>query len=64
MIIRFISKFFIFAIVLTTLSSCAEEEQGRILSYEKGIYLGKKDQSLSDDQLRKLMSRSHIQRVY
>ena len=26
--------------------SCKEEEQNRLLSYQKGVYLGKKDQEL------------------
>jgi RAB protein geranylgeranyltransferase component A len=52
------------ATVVVALSSCAEEEQNRVLSYDKGTYLGKQDQSLSSDQLRELMMRSHIQRVY
>jgi hypothetical protein len=46
------------------LSACAEEEQNRLLSYDKGTYLGKADQSLSSDQVRQLMMRSNIQRVY
>ncbi len=46
------------------LSACAEEEQNRVLSYEKGTYLGKTDQRLSKDQLRKLINRSNSQRVY
>ena len=50
--------------VVAALSACAEEEQNRLLSYDKGTYLGKADQSLSTDQVRQLMMRSHIQRVY
>lgn len=50
--------------VVGALSACAEEEQNRLLSYDKGTYLGKADQSLSPDQVRQLMMRSHIQRVY
>ena len=46
------------------LTACAEEEQNRLLSYEKGTYLGPADQSLSDEQVRKLMTRADIQRVY
>ena len=26
--------------------SCKEEEQNRVLNYQKGVYLGKKDQKL------------------
>ena len=50
--------------VVGALSACAEEEQNRLLSYDKGTYLGKADQSLSPDQVRELIMRSHIQRVY
>ena len=46
------------------LAGCAEEEQNRVLSYEKGTYLGKVDQKLSEDQLRKLVVRSNGQRAY
>jgi hypothetical protein len=63
-----ITRDFIKVLVLATfvaaLSSCAEEEQNRLLSYEKGTYLGPADQSLSDEQVRKLMTRADIQRVY
>ena len=38
------------------LLACAEEEQNRLLRYEKGTYLGKVDQQLSEDQLRQLIS--------
>jgi len=49
---------------IAALSSCAEEEQNRLLSYEKGTYLGKADQSLSAEQVRELTARAGIQRVY
>jgi len=64
LITRHLFKVFALATVVAALSSCAEEEQNRVLSYYKGTYLGKQDQSLSSDQLRELMMRSHIQRVY
>ena len=57
-------KFFALVSFVTALSSCAEEEQNRLLNYEKGTYLGAADQSLSDEQVRKLMARAEIQRVY
>ena len=59
-----ILKFIALTAVVAALSACAEEEQNRLLSYDKGSYLGKADQSLSTDQVRQLMMRSHIQRVY
>ena len=64
MITRDFLKVFLLAAFVTVLSSCAEEEQNRLLSYEKGTYLGPADQSLSDEQVRKLMARADIQRVY
>ena len=49
--------------VAAGLSACAEEEQNRVLSYQKGTYLGKTDQQLSEKQLRALINRSNAQRV-
>jgi hypothetical protein len=45
-------------------SSCREEEQGRLLSYEKGTYLGKADTALSAEQLSELANRSRLQGGY
>ena len=64
MITRNFLKVLVLATFVAALSSCAEEEQNRLLSYEKGTYLGPADQSLSDEQVRKLMTRADIQRVY
>ena len=64
MITRDFLKVLVLATFVAALSSCAEEEQNRLLSYEKGTYLGPADQSLSDEQMRKLMTRADIQRVY
>lgn len=64
MITRDFLKVLLLATFVAALSSCAEEEQNRLLSYEKGTYLGPADQSLSDEQVRKLMTRADIQRVY
>ena len=64
MINRDFLKVIVLATFVAALSSCAEEEQNRLLSYEKGTYLGPADQSLSDEQVRKLMTRADIQRVY
>ena len=64
MITRAFLKVLVLATFVAALSSCAEEEQNRLLSYEKGTYLGPADQSLSDEQVRKLMTRADIQRVY
>ena len=64
MITRDFLKVLLLVTFVAALSSCAEEEQNRLLSYEKGTYLGPADQSLSDEQVRKLMTRADIQRVY
>jgi hypothetical protein len=44
------------------LAGCREQEQGRPLSFEPGVYQGEKLQPLSDDQLRALQDRSRIMR--
>ncbi len=43
------------------LSSC-QEEQGRILNYKKGVYLGKKDDSLTKEQVNNLKIHTSRQR--
>ena len=40
------------------LSGCREEEQGRILSFEKGTYLGKEDEKLPAEQRDALKQRA------
>ena len=64
LIIRNLIRLFALVIVAAAISACAKEEQNRLLSYEKGTYLGKADQSLTSEQVRKLMTRADIQRVY
>ena len=44
------------------LSACDEAEQGRVLRYEKGTYMGPKDQALSSEQQADLRARSHLQK--
>tara|TARA_B100001564_G_C20041540_1_gene403519 strand:+ start:136 stop:330 length:195 start_codon:yes stop_codon:yes gene_type:complete len=53
----------VISIFLTSmvLSSC-QEEQGRILNYKKGVYLGKKDSSLTEEQVNKLKMHTSRQR--
>jgi len=46
------------------LSSCKESEQGRILNYKKGVYLGKKDNILTKDQVYNLKMHTSRQRSY
>jgi hypothetical protein len=42
-------------------AGCDESEQGRVLNYEKGTYLGKPDKQLSADQLDELRQRAKLQ---
>ena len=56
------SKFFVIFFILIAvfnLSACRKEEQGRPLNYNKGVYQGNADSSLTDGtvyQLRKRVS--------
>jgi hypothetical protein len=62
-----INKFFLIISILISsllLSSCKETEQGRILNYKKGVYLGKKDNTLSKDQVYNLKMHTSRQRSY
>jgi len=43
------------------ISACRKEEQGRPLSYDKGNYQGKTDQTLSDIVVNNLIQRSRYQ---
>jgi hypothetical protein len=43
------------------LLGCNQDEQGRILSYEKGTYLGQADHKLGENQLRDLEMRTSLQ---
>jgi hypothetical protein len=44
------------------LQGCREEEQGQVLLYEKGTYLGKADQTLTKTQREALRHRTSLQR--
>ena len=46
------------------LSACEQDEQGRILSYDKGTYLGQADQKLDENQVRELEMRTNLQSWY
>ena len=46
---------------LVGLTACQESERDRLLRYEKGTYLGAKDQSLSPEQLQSLQLRARYQ---
>ena len=43
------------------LAACDEAEQGRILQYEKGTYLGEPDSALSEEDREKLIQRARLQ---
>ena len=47
--------------LVLTLSACDEAEQGRILRYEKGTYLGPGDSELTEEQRRELRARATLQ---
>ncbi len=40
------------------LAACDQNEQGRIRAYEKGVYLGKPDTALTEDQVDALRHRA------
>jgi hypothetical protein len=56
--------FLVLATVLAAglvLSACDEGEQGRVLRYQKGTYMGPVDQALSAEQQAALRARSRMQ---
>ncbi len=48
-------------IAALSVGACREEEQGRILIQEKGVYQGQPDTALSEAQLRELRFRANQQ---
>ncbi len=44
------------------LSACRDSEQGRPMAYEKGVYGGQQDESLSDEARERLRQRHQGQR--
>ncbi len=58
-LVRLLMAIMLFAVSLA-LQGCREDEQGRILSFEQGKYLGKPDQELSDAQLERLRQRARL----
>ncbi len=44
------------------LAGCREEEQGRPLAFEPGVYKGEKPPALTDDQVRALQERARLGR--
>ena len=52
----------LFTISTVLMSSCRQEEQNRVLNYEKGVYLGKKDKVLSEKLVTKIRMHTSRQR--
>ena len=48
-------------LAMAAVAGCRDEEQGRILHYEKGTYLGKPDQKLTAAQEQELRARARNQ---
>jgi len=48
-------------IAALSVGACREEEQGRILIQQKGVYQGQPDTALSEAQLRELRFRANQQ---
>ncbi len=48
-------------IAMTALAGCREQEQGRPLAYDKGVYQGKPDQGLDEATLEALRVRAQRQ---
>jgi hypothetical protein len=44
------------------LAGCREEEQGRAMHLEKGVYSGKSDTELTEEQRRALEQRGRLQK--
>jgi hypothetical protein len=58
---RIFTVFGAIAVSAIVLAGCRAEEQGRIIQYKPGVYLGKKDTELSQAQVRQLGLRSRKQ---
>jgi len=47
--------------LVLALAGCDESEQGRVLRYEKGTYLGQPDSQLTEQQREELRARAALQ---
>ena len=47
--------------LVLALAACDEAEQGRVLRYEKGTYLGQEDTGLTEQQRNELRARATLQ---
>lgn len=59
---RWMRTALVLGVVALAITGCREEEQGRPLAFEPGVYKGEKLQPLTDDQLRVLQDRARIMR--
>lgn len=59
-VVRFIAVAALLAAV-AVVSSCRQAEQGRILHYQKGTYLGEADQNSSEGKEQELRARARHQ---
>jgi hypothetical protein len=57
---RFVTAAVVIA-AMAAVAGCREEEQGRPLVYEKGTYLGKPDQQITEAQEQELRQRARKQ---
>ena len=48
---------------ILAITGCREEEQGRVLIQEKGVYQGMPDQQLGEEQLDELRFRARYQQI-
>ncbi|MEJ8474126.1 hypothetical protein [Roseibium algae] len=49
-------------ICLTGLAGCREAEENRVITLEKGVYAGRPDTKLSEEQRHKLRARGQLQK--
>lgn len=59
---RWMTTALVLGVVALAVAGCREEEQGRPLAFEPGVYKGEKLPPLTDDQLRALQDRSRVMR--
>ena len=48
-------------VATVTVAGCREDEQDRVLMFDKGVYLGEPDQALADDAMGDLRRRAENQ---
>lgn len=46
---------------VAALSGCRAEEQGRVTSFEKGVYLGPEDEKIDEETRERLRERTRLQ---